>query len=116
MIDDVLDRYAKILGRHRPDVSRLLQAAALSDDAGRIAKTVLRAKLRRAGIRPEDDDPFTAILSAEQLGGHGVNVGPLAHGGGELVWRHEEIPYSALFVGSPGGGKTGEVLHLLIQL
>ena len=116
MDDAEIDRYAKRLGPQREDVKRLLATAARSDDGRRIARSVLRAKLRQADRDPDDDDPFTAVVSPEDLGGDGVVVGPLANVGGELIWRHDEVPYSALFVGAPGFGKTSTIIRLLMQL
>ena len=115
MAEMEIDRLAKQLGPRREDVRRLLDIAARSADGTRLAKNLLRAKLRQAGVNPNDDDPFSVLTSAYDLGGDGVQVGRLADGH-DLVWRHDEIPYSALFIGAPGFGKTNAVLHLLIQL
>jgi hypothetical protein len=116
MNDPELDRYAKLLGLQRPDTRRLVAAAHRSADGARIAKSVLRAKLRRAGVNPDDVNPFRPALSAEDLGGSGAAFAFLADGGPEFVWRHDEIRYSAIFTGAPGMGKTTEVIRLLIQL
>ena len=116
MIDAEIEQYARRLGAQREDVKRLLANAARSADGARIAKSVLRAKLRGYGKNPDDDDPFNAVLSPDSLGGSGVVFGPLAAGGGELVWRHDEIPYSGLFVGAPGFGKTSQIINLVVRL
>jgi hypothetical protein len=115
MTDIDLKRLADRLGAKRPDVQRLLAAAARSADGARIARSVLRAELRRAGLDPDDDDPFAVASTAYDLGGEGVKIGTLSNGS-VLVWRHDEIAYSGIWVGSPGGGKTNSVLDLSVQL
>jgi len=116
MIDAESEFLAGKLGPQREDVKRLMRTAARSDNGARIAKSRLRAELRRAGLPPDDDDPFTAVFSPDDLGGDGVNIGAPVCGGPDLIWRYEEIPYSALFLSDPGFGKTSLILHLLIQL
>jgi len=49
MIDPDLEKYAKRLGTGRDDVRSLLVIAGRSPDGARIAKSVLRAQLRRQG-------------------------------------------------------------------
>jgi hypothetical protein len=110
-----LERYAKRLGTGRDDVRGLLVIARQSADGARIARSVLRAELRRAGLDPDDDDPFTIAPTAYDLGGEGVQIGMLSNGS-VLVWRHGEIAYSGIWVGSPGSGKTNSVLDLCVQL
>jgi len=116
MIDPELESYARKLGPQREDVKRLLKAAARSEDGTRIAKSVFRAKLRRAGRDPDDNNPFSSIIPPEVLGGSGVSLGQLADGSGEMIWRHGELPLSALLLGPPGFGKTTAAIHLLDQL
>jgi hypothetical protein len=115
MIDAGLDRLARRYGKDREDVKRLLAGAPHSDAGARIAKSVLRAAIRRAGENPDDDDPFSIVAGAYDLGGDGVRIGHLADGH-ELTWRHDEIPYSAMCVGAPGFGKTTAAISWIIQL
>lgn len=63
MIDDELQRLAQRLGSDRPDVRRLLGAAARSADGARLAKSILRAKLRRLGLDPDDAGAFPYVAS-----------------------------------------------------
>jgi len=117
MIDAELQRYASQLGPAQPDVQRLLAAASRGDAGARIAKSVLRARLRLAKVNPDGvDNPFATALPYQSLGGDGVTVGTLVGTGQPLVWRFAEIAYSLLAVGSPGSGKTTGVIHLILQL
>jgi len=59
--DPEIDRLAKQLGSHRPDVRRLLDIAARSADGARIAKNLLRARLRQAGMDPDDLSAFSMV-------------------------------------------------------
>jgi hypothetical protein len=113
--DPELERYIRILGKDNPDVQRFLKAAR-GKSGTQIAKSVLRARIRGAKGNPDNNDPFAFIPSIEALGGSGPSVGFLADSGHELIWRHDEIPYSALFVGNPGFGKTSHIIRLLIQI
>jgi hypothetical protein len=116
MVGTKLERYARRLGLQRPDVQRILSTAEKGENAARIAESVLRAKLRRAGVNPDDNSPFRPAISAEALGGSGIVFGSLADSSGDLIWRFDELPYSAIFTGSPGQGKTTLVIKLIVQL
>jgi hypothetical protein len=56
-----LDRLAKQLGPRREDVRRLLDMAARSADGARIARNLLRARLRQAGLDPDDSGAFALV-------------------------------------------------------
>jgi len=115
MLDSDMEQCARRLGPRREDVKRMLVTASRSANGARLAKTILRAKLRQTGVNPDDSDPFRTVVAPEVLGGSGIVFGPLADDQGELIWRHNEIPYSAIITGDPGGGKTSLVLQLLIR-
>lgn len=114
-IDAELELYADLLGRDRPEVQRLLRAAARSADGARIAKNLLRVRCRRAGLDPHDDDPYQAALSPETLGGEGNLIGATVRQGLPVVWREEEKPYGLICCGAPGGGKTTFLLNVIRQ-
>ena len=116
MIDPQLRDYARRLGADCPDVKHMLAVAGRSPEAAEIARSVFQAKLRGAKRDPHDDDPFSSVLTDAATGGSGVGLGPLADDGRELIWRHDEIPYSGLVIGAPGAGKTSAVLRVLMQL
>jgi hypothetical protein len=115
MIDPELEQLARRLGNHREDVRRDLAIASRSDLAARIKKRKFRLMLKNEGIDADDNDPFTVAASAYDFGGDGIRIGTLSNGHA-LVWRHDEIPYSAICVGAPGFGKTTAVLGWLMQL
>lgn len=62
MAEPELERLAKALGPNRNDVRHLLDVAARSADGARIAKTVFRARLRQAGMNPDDQAAFPMVL------------------------------------------------------
>lgn len=111
-----LNRYARMLGKDRPDVKTVLRAASRSKEAAQIATNVLRGQLIREGIDPDDDSPFLVAPAAYDLGGNGVRLGSVVENGSDLIWRFDEVPYSGLFIGAPGFGKTSAIIHLLLQL
>jgi len=116
VIDAELENYAAAFGPDDPRIRRLLKAAGRSETGRRIAKSVLRARLRRAGVDPDDNDPFPVLVPPEALGGEGLLIGNLVETDQSLIWQDDEIPYSALCVGDPGFGKTTLIISLLIQL
>ena len=61
MAETELDRLAKQLGPRREDVRRLLDMAARSADGARIARNLLRARLRQAGLDPDDSGAFALV-------------------------------------------------------
>ena len=61
MVDPEIERLAKLLGIHRPDVRRLLDIAARSADGARLAKNLFRAKVRQAGMDPNDPAAFSRV-------------------------------------------------------
>jgi len=117
MIDAELRQYEAMFGPNDSQVQQVMRAAARSDRAARIGKSVLRARLRNSHRDPHaGDNPFLSALPASALGGDGVVVGTVDGGDENLVWRFDEIAYSLLSVGSPGTGKTTGIIHLIGQL
>lgn len=115
MAEAPLNRYARKLGRHRPEVARRLRIARRSKAGARIATSVMRARLRRAQFDPDGDEPFSDMIDDDALGGRGARIGSVPDGRA-LIWREAEIPYSALVTGDPGYGKTELALGLINQL
>ena len=106
MINSELETYARRLGRKRQDVKRLLAAAACSKEGARIARSVLRAKLRQAGLDPDDDDPFAPCVASGAPFAPGIDVGRI-HGAGETVFlSQQELRLGVLATGCHGSGKT----------
>lgn len=117
MIDDELKRLAQRLGADRPDVRPLLDAAARSADGARLAKNILRAKLRRLGLDPDDPAAFPLVAS--------LPPGPLRVGtvlNGQAIGPVFALPEGSrsniqhtLVVGETRMGKTWTLLEVARQ-
>jgi len=112
-----IDRLAKQLGPRREDVRRLLDIAARSADGARLAKNLLRARLRRAGMDPDDRGtfPFVSDLPPGRYpigrAVNGTSEGPvfaLPEG------SRANIQHTAV-VGETRYGKTWLLLHIARQ-
>jgi hypothetical protein len=75
-----LDRLAKQLGSRREDVRRLLDMAARSADGARIARNLLRARIRQAGMDPDDPSAFPLV---DQLPPGSIRIGRVLNGDSE---------------------------------
>ena len=112
-----LDRLAKQLGSRREDVRRLLDIAARSADGARLARNLLRARLRRAGMDPEDLGAFP-LVSALPPGR--FPIGRVINGTveGPVLALPEgsrsDIQHTAI-VGETRKGKTFLLLHVARQ-
>ena len=106
MIDHQLREYARRLGADRPDVVRLLAAAARSAEAAQIAKSVFRTKLRRAGLDPDDNDPFAPSVATSKLNVEGMVIGRIHETGDMVSLSQEELRRGMLITGCHGSGKT----------
>jgi len=115
VITPEIHRYAQQLGKHRDEVRCMLEAAARSQQGERIALSVLGALFRRECAGADSDDPFALAPGAYKLGGDGIHVAFTTPGDADVVWLHDEIPYSALFIGAPGFGKTTIIIRILLE-
>lgn len=106
MNENELDFYARRLGPQREDVKRLLAAAARSDDGARIAKSVLRAKLRRAGVDPDDNGPFAPFATVGKLPVEGIEIGRVHETADIVFLSWDELRRGVLITGCHGSGKT----------
>jgi len=59
--DERIQHYARILGRHRPEVKRLLDVAANSERGAPVVRHVLRRQVVQAGGDPDDPASFTIV-------------------------------------------------------
>lgn len=75
-----VERLAKQLGSRREDVRRLFDIAARSADGARLARNILRAKLRRAGKDPDSPGEFPLV---EELPPGRFRIGRVINGSAE---------------------------------
>jgi len=112
-----LDRLAKQLGSRREDVRRLLDIAARSADGARIAKNLLRARLRRAGMDPDDPSAFPLV---DQLPPGSIRIGRVLNGDSEgpvlalPQGTAADVQHIGVF-GPTRWGKTFILLHVSRQ-
>ena len=117
MAETEIDRLAKQLGPRREDVRRLLDIAARSADGARLAKNLLRARLRRAGMDPDDLSAFPIVT---ELPPGRFRIGRVINGTAEgPVFALPEgnkanIQHTAV-VGETRYGKTYILLHIARQ-
>lgn len=117
MAETEIDRLAKQLGPRREDVRRLLDIAARSAEGARLAKNLFRAKLRRAGMDP--DDPGTFPLVSDLPPGR-FRIGRVLNGTAEgpvfalPEGSRSNIQHTAV-VGETRYGKTWLLLHIARQ-
>jgi len=112
-----IDRLAKQLGSHRKDVRRLLDIAARSADGARLAKNILRAKLRQAGLDPDDSGAFALV---QELPPGRLRIGRAINGNQEgPVFALPEGSRSNIqhttVVGETRKGKSWLLLHIARQ-
>jgi len=115
--DPEIDRLAKLLGSHREDVRRLLDMAARSADGARIARNLLRAKLRQAGMDPDDPSAFPLV---DQLPPGSIRIGRVLNGDSEgpvlalPQGTAADVQHIGVF-GPTRWGKTFILLHVSRQ-
>jgi hypothetical protein len=112
-----LDRLAKQLGSRREDVRRLLDMAARSADGARIARNLLRAKLRQAGMDTDDPSAFPLV---DQLPPGSIRIGRVLNGDSEgpvlalPQGTAADVQHIGVF-GPTRWGKTFILLHVSRQ-
>ena len=117
MVDADLERYALMLGHDDPQVRRLTVAAARSGNGTRIAKSVLRARLRQIGVDPDDPTVFAVVtqlpLGLMRIGQviNGASLGPVF---AIPEGNRSNVQHLGVF-GQTRWGKTYMLLHLTRQ-
>lgn len=109
---DDIEHMAYCLGEQRPEIARWVDRARQNPRVREFARRRLQLLCRR-----EDIDLSNVWLphpQPEQLGTAGLILGRVRYG--LLYWLLGEWPYSGLFAGAPGFGKTTLICLLLMQL
>ncbi len=98
-------RAAQYAGREdEPDIIALIQAvlAGGDEEAARMLCEALESEGAGQLVR---DDPLFPYPKPEWLRADGIPLGEV-EGIGTMYWGFDEMPYSAMLIGSPGWGKT----------